>query len=55
MSLTKVFPEVYSFTFFLKINKKKKRTEQKEKESKMLKKYNSKKEKFCTLDHTTRA
>ena len=38
-----------------KRKKKEKRTEQKEKESKMLKKYNSKKEKFCTLDHTTRA
>ena len=30
-------------------------TEQKIRESKKLKKYNSKKKEFCTLNHTTRA
>ena len=30
-------------------------TKKKRRESKRLKKYNSKKEEFCTLNHTTRA
>ena len=35
--------------------KPRKRKREKERERKRLKKYNSKKKEFCTLDHTTRA
>ena len=35
--------------------RKRKRKRERERERKRLKKYNSKKKEFCTLDHTTRA
>ena len=49
---------VKTVVYNMKMDQKKgggEKTEKREKESKRLKKYNSKMKEFCTLDHTTRA